>query len=152
MVTGNRMYEYTQGQNEISSAYMRKAQEIVEEYRQTLDSSAAEARNKTRVALEDYYAEVMAAYSGDDMAERIGAAQSNYQQKYAEIYQEYLTSCQETYQRFVDNLEILQADSGVETLNRYIELLEDAKKDLATRAKKTTSQTKKSGSSKSEKA
>jgi hypothetical protein len=130
MLSYTRFYEYTWAQYQLDRGYIRKVQETYANFVQDIDKIAADARNRARLLMENYSRELQAAALGDDTRERAGIALSTYQQEYAGLNEEYLTSIYKRYESLAQTLPSFQLEASQQALDNYIGLLQDVRKEL----------------------
>ncbi|MCP3920352.1 MAG: hypothetical protein GY711_32905 [bacterium] len=131
MVSPDRLSRYSQSQQELARDFVKQMHEVYSSYRLDIAGVAADASNKARTLGEKYGGALRSAAAGDDAMERAHAAAVDYQRQYAVLNEEYVKHCRDRYERYTQTLQSVRSGASVQSLDEYIDLLAEAKRELS---------------------
>ena len=105
-----------------------RSRELWRSYFADMQRRATEGQGKARELWQSYQQELRAAGAGDDFAERIATAQSNFQSAYAEVEDKYIKASREREQDLAESLAALDAEYSqdvVASIIRYFEAIRE---------------------------
>ena len=137
-------FDLLKSSGDLQASTMERSRELWRSYYTDLQRLAAEAQIKARELWQSHQQELRAAGAGDDFAERVATAQSNFQRAYAELEENYIRTSRSREQSLADSLAALNVEYGQRIMDGMIRYFEAVRKCLPEAPRKESDSNRKS--------